>query len=226
MSSGQVWSEWFTAVGTVGAAAVAVYVGVIRDRQRRPDLDLIFESSEQDRIVLSVDPRDPPDVAYVRLRVVAKPRRFAAEGVEVMVSRVRRLSVQSNSSPVSDEAAKIEGMLLLWSNTETWTKTGAETGQTRLNVIPPGAQRHVDLLQVRRADTSEGDCPVAIEIRPSPADRRNQIRAGTFEIELAVTAANADARRFRVEVDYDGAWGSAKYDIWKHLEVTPPIRLK
>jgi len=69
-SAGQIVREWLTAIGTVLAVFAAVYVGVIRDRLRRPSLTLAFDPETSDRVVVEVGAYGPPDVAYVRLRVL------------------------------------------------------------------------------------------------------------------------------------------------------------
>jgi hypothetical protein len=38
-----------------------------------------------------------------------------------------------------------------------------------------------------------------------------------------VAAHNADARRYRVVVSYDGEWGD---NIWEHLKVEAPHRMR
>jgi len=70
--------------------------------------------------------------------------------------------------------------------------------------------------EITRAGTTK------IAVDPKPVDRRHVVDSASFEIELAVTARNSDARRYRVVVHYDGGWGD---DIWRHLSVQAPQRL-
>ena len=57
----------------------------------------------------------------------------------------------------------------------------------------------------------------------TPVDERHKLKSGKFESELAVTTRNADARRYRVVVSFDGSWGDS---IWDHLKVDAPELLK
>jgi hypothetical protein len=202
--------DWAIAAGTLGAIVVALYIGVWRERRHRPKLSLAYHGPEGGDAVVVRKVRDGPlavDVAYVRLRVVAKKRRAAADDAEVMVLRVTELAPREGYQPQTDNVT-IEGQLLGWSNVVPTT--------TRLT-IPPGVHRHLDLVRV---DKSAPDIAAAqITVAAVPVDRRNAVKSGSFEIELAVTARNMDARRYRVVIDYDGGWGK---DVWEHLRVQEP----
>ncbi|HET6867451.1 MAG TPA: hypothetical protein VFH80_16140, partial [Solirubrobacteraceae bacterium] len=107
----QIIRDWMTAVGTIGAAAAAVYFGGIRDRWRRPKLDLTFDPDPgaQDLVVVEVAPQYGREyAAYYRLRVVEKKNRAAAEDVEVTVVRAR---VVDPAGPVLEvgTSIRIEG---------------------------------------------------------------------------------------------------------------------
>jgi hypothetical protein len=151
--------------------------------------------------------------AYARLRVVAAKRRSAAEDVEVLILGGRELTPRQGYPPNADDIA-LMGQLLRWSNVEPTL--------THLT-IPPGARKHIDLVVVVRAWTAAGLAPAQIEVYPYPYDDRHRIKSGSFELELAVMARNADARRYRVVVNYDGEWGD---DIWTHLIVETPELLR
>lgn len=213
--------EIVTAVGAILAVGVSVYVGVLRDRFRRPKLSLSFaplktDSSSTDEIVVE-DPTGTVEAAYVRLKVVTAKRRRAAEGVEVMVLSARGLVARPGHAPILGfSTIPIDGMLLRWSNTDPTQSI------TRL-VIPSGIYRHVDLLRVDRAPSGIGT-ETQIEVRPEPGNRRHVVDAfAKFELQLAVTAANADARRYRLEIEFDGEWApNDKFDVWDHLSVSSP----
>jgi hypothetical protein len=200
--------EWAIAAGTVGATVVALYIGVWRERLRRPKLSLQYSGPDTgDAAVITVG-RMRWTSAYVRLRVTAPKRRAAAEGVEVMVVDAREIKPRSGF-PRSDGAA-IEGQLLAWSN--------SDPTNTRLT-IPPGIHRHIDLIRVDKVDTASGGAAAYVQVSPVPSDGRHGVKSGKFELELAVGALNANARRYRVEVSYDGEWGD---NVWEHLSVEPP----
>jgi hypothetical protein len=72
---------------------------------------------------------------------------------------------------------------------------------------------------VRAPKYATKNAPAEIIVAVVPVDNRNQVTSGSFEVDLAVTARNADARRYRVVVNYDGGWGD---DVWEHLRVQGP----
>jgi hypothetical protein len=215
-----------TAIGTVGAVVVALYVSVWRDYRRRPKLSLEFDPAPEsaDIQILDTAPFHPqPQQAWVRLRVISERRRSAAEEAEVMIVAARETGprqpvqlspgLQAIHTRASSLPIPIEGQLLIWSNSE----------QVRLN-IPPGIHRHVDLLCVTRGRTDDDRFPrfedgCVIQVKPTPTDLRHHVRASRFYLELAITARNADARRYGVEVSFDGQWGDDREAIREHLAI-------
>jgi hypothetical protein len=208
-SAGEVAREWLIAFGTVGATFVAVYVGVLRERWRRPKLTLEYGGPSHGDAVVAQS-ADGWAGAYVRLRVTAAKRRYAAEDVEVMVLGVRELEPRETYPPASGGVA-IDGQLLGWSNTES----------TRMT-IPSDTHRHLDLLHIVKSETASGTASTWIAVQPVYDDRHGT-KSGKFELELAVSARNANARRYRVVVHYDGGWG---VDPWQHLAVDTPTQLR
>src|SRR5947209_3345025 len=216
----QAISEWFTAIGTFGAAAIAVYVGVIREYLRRPALSVEYGGPDSgDAVVVLANLNTlPPDVAYVRVRVVCGTGRSTAEDVEATVIRVRELHPRPGVPPRDADAA-IGGQLLVWSNTSPPT--------TRANV-PAGVHRYLDLLRVIRSEaaTNLGAAIARVEVYPTPSDNRHCIPSGSFDVDIAISARNADAAYYRIRVDYDGNWGDEIDGIWQHLNVGQPRRIK
>ncbi len=204
--------EWFIAVGTVGATIVALYVAVFRERWRRPKLSLEYGGpTSSDAVIVGPNPDYlPQPVAYVRLRVVAARRRRAAEDVEVMILSARELAPRQTFPARAEPSIQIDGQLLRWSNS---------TPTVIRLTIPPGTHRHLDLVRVDKSLAAAGEAPAQIEVAAIPVDGRHRIKSGRFELELAVAARNADARRYVVVVSYDGGWGD---DVWQHLSVQVP----
>lgn len=207
--------EWLIAAGTIGAVVVALYVGVIRERLRRPSLSLHFAGPDEEDavIVQSMSPMVtmpgsvPVETAYLRLRARNKEGRDTAEDVEVLVERVRELEPRVGNPPAASPA--LGNWPLPWSLSDPTT--------TRLN-IPPGVERHVDLAHVYRdAAATRGATPLILDIRPEPVMGRHHLHFGKTEIRLVVSARNADSRRYIVVVAFDGRWGQD--DIWRHLIV-------
>ena len=69
--------------------------------------------------------------------------------------------------------------------------------------------------------TDDDDLPLVIEVAwvAKPSDRRNELRWGETELELALTARNTDSDRYVVRIGYDGEWGEGVDDIWNHLKL-------
>jgi hypothetical protein len=225
-----VWNI-LTAVGTIGAVAVALYVSVWRSYRLRPKLSLSFDPgpTSSDLVVLDTATAytSTPEQAWVRLEVHAENGRDAAEDTEVMIVAAREIGprhpvalapglqaihTRSDSIPIP-----VEGQLLVWSNT-------GPPPSTRLN-IPSGVHRHIDLLCVTRGDREIHNYPsladgCVIQVYPTPSDGRHCIRASRFLLDLAITARNARARYYRAEVSFDGCWGDAREGIRDHLCVS------
>jgi hypothetical protein len=209
--------EWLIAAGTIGAVVVALYVGVIRERLRRPSLSLHFDGpDEEDAVIVqslsqmaTMAGRTPIDTAYLRLRVRNKEGRNTAEDVEVLVERVRELAPRIGNPPAPPPT--LGNWPLPWSLSSPTT--------TRLS-IPPGVERHVDLAHVYRdAAATRGATPLIHDIRPEPTMGRHHLHFGKTEIRLIVSARNADSRGYEVVVAFDGRWQRPGDDIWRHLIV-------
>jgi hypothetical protein len=70
--------------------------------------------------------------------------------------------------------------------------------------VHPGSGRHIDLLHVDWPARDEIDiarkwseaAPVLLDLTPKPADGREILYSGTYEISVEVRARNADAIRY------------------------------
>jgi hypothetical protein len=214
-------SDWLTAVGTVGATLAAVYVGVIRDRLRRPTLSLSFEPGTSDAILIrafrvtedspEVLDYDEIDVAYLRLRVRNRAGRLAAEDVEVIVTGAREIGTQH-------QTLRIDGQPLAFSNSHPTA--------TRMTVAP-GGERHVDLVHVTVGTIVDAlERRVPLNVHPGPADyQQRSVGPGVLELELTVTARNADAVRYVLELHVaEGRLRAA--DVWQRVRIENLRRLR
>lgn len=205
------WGGWsaLTAIGTVGAVVVALYLGPLRDRRRRPVLDLEPGVVQ----VLNRDTQAPgsTSLAVASLRVSNRRGRDTASDVEVVVQAV---SVDGQQLPLGIRP-------LLWSQ-----------AFGNLLDIGPGSVFDVNLLRVTRMG-EEGAKRAAIGYAdinahagfflPSRAEL-DQLPAGTYRFTLSVRGRNLDARIWTVQASFDGVWGEGVDDIGKHLFVQAPER--
>jgi hypothetical protein len=120
--------------------------------------------------------------------------------------------VRARTGAKPDSSLRLEGMLLKWGNVDS----------TRLT-IAPGIHRYIDLVRVRHDVAEEGRAPAEVVILNPIGDDRERIMSAEFELVLALTARNMNARLYRVVVSYDGEWGD---NIWDHLKVDGPFPLK
>jgi hypothetical protein len=219
--------EWLIAAGTLSAAGVAAYVGVIRDWWQRPSLSLRFDRESMNDALVAGWMATHPDgsaqldtkgiritgrSAYVRIRARNEPRKRTAEEVEVLVEAVRLSPPKKGSVNHSRDSESLGDLPLAVSNSTPTRVT--------LN-IPPGVERHFDLVHVKRPFRGEkrDGVGVRLDVYPRPADARDVIHAEWFEVDLVVAARNAAAQRFTARVDYDGVWPNSEDEIWNHLRV-------
>lgn len=222
VESGTKWWEVvlsvLTALGTVGAVIAALYIGVFRDYIRRPKLSLTYDPTTTDLVIVDTNLpfTDLPQVAYARLKVIVIGGRNPAEDVQAIVLGADELE-QHEGSPARTDALAVDGQLLTWSETDELTTL----------TIPPTVWRHIDLLSIRReqqilwAGTARhfDRRPLIIEVSPKPTDFRFFVLSRTSQLDLVITARNADPQTYRVTVTYDGDWGDDREDVRAHLTI-------
>lgn len=145
------------------------------------------------------------------MRVTNRAGRTTADEVEVLLAQVQYVDISTADEDRTSLPA-LSNQPLPWSSSLPTT--------TRLSV-PPGVERHVDLLRVFHTSAAEGNLKMELLIHPKPADGRQVLPSGTYAIWLAVTARNADRLMYEVFVAFDGCWAE---DIWKHLLVSEPMK--
>ncbi len=206
------WGGWpaLTAVGTVGAVIVALCLGPLRDRRRRPVLRLhpgVVQVFNRDRQFAGSHA-----VAVATIRVSNRRGRDAATAVQVFVQSV---AVSADSVPLA-----IKPLM--------WTQSRA----AELD-IGPGSIFDLDFLRVTRmgnegekravlvfADTSEG-APFFLP----PTAEHDQLPGGEYRFTLSVRGRNVDAIIWTVTATFDGCWGDGVDDIHHHLVIGAPARL-
>jgi hypothetical protein len=199
------WATIFVAVGTVGAVAYALFRDLFVVPRRRPKLELRFDRSGSDQVVVGTE--GGREAACVRLRVVNARRKDTADDVVVMATEVRRLedSGQAAATPIM--------LPLTWSGSNPPLTVGS---------VHPGSERHLDFLHV---DESSDTVPVHLDLTPKPAGAEGTLDPGSYEVSLEIRARNADAIRYAIPFSWDGRW-SDRAAMWEHLRVEPPRKLR
>ncbi|MGC9221926.1 MAG: hypothetical protein ACP5H2_11355 [Solirubrobacteraceae bacterium] len=205
------WGGWtaLTAVGTVGAVVVALYLGPFRERRSRPLLEMRPGVVQ----VLNRDTRAPgsASLAIATLRVSNRPGRNTASAVEVVVQAVS----------VDDQVVPLLIAPLMWSQSRT----------SQID-IGPGGTFDVDLLRITRMG-DEGKRRAAIGYAgPNqdagfflpPQAELDQLPGGRYDFTLSVRGWNLGASVWTVRARFDGVWGNHVDDVHQHLIVEPPIR--
>jgi hypothetical protein len=205
------WSavrEWLIALGTISATAAAVYIGVIREHLQRPRLSLSFDWGRAEDAQLSGD-SDGIQAAYARLRAANASGRRMAERVELRVLRIIILEPVPTGKVQPSQLADFALAVSL-----------SEPTSSELD-IAPGAERHIDFVHVKQGETE-----MSFDVWPLPSDGRNRFDPGLVQVDLSLTAANADAQLFRIRVSWDGVFSARSWEeIWQHLRIEPPVRL-
>ena len=212
------WATVAVAIGTIGAVGYALFRDLIVTPRRRPKLDLRFDATGNDQVVVGT--AGGFEAACVRLRVTNRGGRDTADDVVVMVSESRLLA---GSEETTAEVTPIE-LPLTWSGSDPPLTVAS---------VHPGSERHVDLLHVDWPGRDETDIarewtdavPLQLDLAPKPAGGQDVLRSGKYEIAVEVRARNADAIRYAIPVAWDGEW-SGKAAIWDHLRVEPPREVR
>jgi hypothetical protein len=198
-------AEIFSAIGTVGAVVVALFLQHFNVRRARPKLSLEFSAQLFDEDMALVD-LDHPNL-FIRLKVWTERGRDVARNAQVLLLRIDR-PVDNSPAPV------VPSRNLKW----------ADTPSEKLD-IPAGIWRRVDFLNLWvDKDAEEPHCLLPLLYRydePWPPHPRHFLRdPGTYRATLAVIADNADSTFWSVTFEYAPAPVTDLHDLCSQLQVT------
>lgn len=138
-STAQLVVNYISAIGTIGALVLALFLNVIREHLRRPRLTVSKPSIEHgDLVWFEGEPLEPGSErkryyeCYLRLRVHATAKKDTATSTRVLLWKVER--------PERDPLLEVPDHLLKWSG-PSFDEAVA---------IPPGMFRRLDLLRYRK----------------------------------------------------------------------------
>jgi hypothetical protein len=202
-------TAWLTAIGTIGAAVVALALGLgFKEWVFRPRLRIRFSpGSISDQVVTGTVGGEP--AGYIRLHV-GNDGRASANRVRVSLLQVERWDDERGWEHAKPE---IDGADLVWSN----------RSEEPLD-IPPRSERPLDLFAIVRDWDAQGDMPMALQIGSKvPANRADQLSPGAWRVKLEASADNASPQTCYVAFRFDGAWpGGAPAAIWRAVTVRGP----
>ena len=195
-------------IKTIGAGAttagvlLALFASPVRRWWRSPMLSLEYDAKRNAPHWDRINVKD--EAFFLRLRVRNARGCDAADDVQVLVAAYHAGNLG------------LEGRALEWSGQR-------ERGGTPVTTlrVPPGLQRHVDLLQITPspslgAQTDEElvspsyddqptvDARLCVHPKPWGAGHRVPV-AGDHDVVLIVTAANADSISYRMTISHEGA---------------------
>jgi hypothetical protein len=211
--------EWITGIGTLAAVAVAPLVAVLsywlgtrRDARLRPRLAAMTPELVVEGTITTVQGTQFPwqftgHSAFIRVPIAADRKRLAAEDVEVLLRSVSQVAPAAGQQP-RREPIDISFPAI------AWTHVGTSTTLT----IPPGVTRTLDLAMI---DLSDGAPPqLRLLVIPQPADERNVLPPGRYAVDLIVSSRNADARTYRVEINWDGGMNTDQTQMRAHVHLS------
>jgi hypothetical protein len=195
-----------TAIGTVGAVVVVLVVSLMgwtwrafTARRRRPDLELLFDpltNLNEEKVSLDGGKTLLP-AAYVRLTVRNGLRSDAAQGVQVLITRVERAGAPDPNEPLErDYEPRVNLGPLPWTHTDE-----------RTLVLGPGASRTIDLgYLVERDDIDWFTLPLPT----NPFSGVQYLPRGPYFVRLAVAGANFVAKEYQLWLWHAGGWTSER----------------
>jgi hypothetical protein len=210
------WATVAVAIGTIGTVVYALFRDAFVTPRRRPKLELRFDGSGSDQVVVRTA---EGDAASIRLRVVNRPGKDTADDVVVLVTEVRRLEDETMIA----EATPIV-LPLTWSGSSPPLTVAS---------VHPGSERHIDLVHVDLPARNEIEIgrrwsetvPLHLDVTPKPTGGQDDLGSGKLEIAVEVRARNADAVCYVIPVSWDGQW-SGQAAIWDHLSVEAPRKVR
>jgi hypothetical protein len=173
---------------------------LFRVARQRPALTLdIVPELMPDRIA------DHP-CAYARLAVSNAKGRDIASGVSVRIDRAAKSEKEASSN-----LAFLATRPLAWADADR----GKPNVNPGVNPVPPGDRRLIDIAHLNASVERK----FIVDVRPQPGNQMNYLGAGRFTFTLVVSADNADARCYTVDVVHDGL-------LWEGDQNSAPDRLR
>lgn len=224
------WIAIGTVVGAFGSVAVAVLAiwgEPIRAWIFRASLSITIDMREPDCIGIKllraqisqlpsgqhITKQAMTDSYYFRL-LINNTRRSAARQVEVRLTAIR---VKQGDGTFKDDPT-FQPLDLKWAN----------SGQVFVSKIDKNVPRHCDLCHV-----VHGSQPLSMdfdtEVEPFPIGGASPTKraAGTYEVDLAAPADNAQAVRRTLEIYYAGTWHAKPSDMFTKgltIKVRPLVK--
>jgi hypothetical protein len=200
-------------VSAIAAVALVIVALILRDEVReakhRPKLGLAFDSLSPDTV--ANDP--PPHSSYwIRVRVRNAPGKYAAHGIQLLL-----LEAITSHHGGTSESLKIPIRPF----------EIADTHEIRVD-LPSNMERRIDIVYIERPDSFDtSKCNGAVlAIQPRSTTGRDVLGEGRHRILLALTADDADASYWSLEVDVKGLASAPDVDLSTLLSIASVNRVR
>lgn len=201
-------ADWLQAASTSAACAAsltALYLGVLRPYRLRPILRLIDPGD--DPVATTESKVEDDDSIWMRIRVLNDSSSVSASDVSATIMWARSLT-DGTPRPL------LVGRTLKWSNVEEW--------EVR---VPPKMARHLDVARLKHV--ADGTVQQILPIFPRPiASSRHIVKTTELEIELALSAENAETSYWRLVLRFADEWPSAVSDGVRLVEPIAPLQIR
>jgi hypothetical protein len=202
--------EWLSAIGTVSAVVIALFLETARTFWNRPRLELTIRMGRPDCMkTLISDHENRPIADCYWFRVMVHNRgRGRANRVEIHAERLDVVT-EGSFGPVEE----FPPMRLLWSHVRQPEQD-----------ISPGVRKHCDLGYIKlprslsvpqTADLMLGNGNrFTFELEVIPNHGGCEIGAGHYRLHLAMAAANGRVQRIVLGINYSGQWTPKEADMF------------
>lgn len=187
--------DWISAIGTVGAVAVALFLFFWDRWSGKATLGVILRPEPPDWSFATLGhptEEEPTQTVFV-LRLAANNRgRATARTVEAIIHQVEQ----------QKDGAWVPVQTFLPSNLR-WT----HTADRQLHLLVPEAPKLFDLGEVQQ--NGPADCILLVAITPQPTRAYNIFFPGMYRFSITLAAENAPAAHTRFELSFFPKWSSS-----------------
>ncbi|HVP76810.1 MAG TPA: hypothetical protein VMV04_02845, partial [Thermodesulfobacteriota bacterium] len=212
-------TDWLTAIGTIGASVVALFIAIFHERLRalfwHPKLVIRYENKSPDVSLIPVTNQKTGAKAkcyYFRLRIYNEGK-SSAEIIEVFIEEIHR--------------RQADGKFELWQEFIPLNLVWSHYGQPYFLRIPPNVYKHCDLGNIlepsERQNFPEHVHPqinvpqdktmMCLGLITLPNTGSYLLVPGVYRIVLVAVAANAGIVRRTIEVNLTGNWYADEHQM-------------
>jgi hypothetical protein len=229
--------EWLTAIGTVGAVVLALFLALygeqvkrrtlhpllrLRARVRRPDADKVSRwTQDQHGGVINLG-----ESWYFRL-AVSNEGNDTARDVQMFLARVER-----KHGHKAEKVRRFTPMNLIWSNTDDEPKKSNRVTRPALlrdtpevycdlvHICDPGTRKQ----QGEDLDTvASGEGVIGLDVQVATYSKGHLLEPGTYLFYLTLAASNCRSTHYELEISYSGKWSPDEKEMFREFRMKTPV---